>query len=264
MGKALELEPRNPSLLGIFALNCARARRYADADRALGLATALSPQWPGTYELRAELQVWWHGDLARAQAILDEASHVAGMKEGFLDARRSLALLRRDYPEVLRQIEAQEPNVRDDPAEHSALLLSRGQVQMLMGQPDLGRRSYEAARLELEKKIAQDPNDAGLHSSLGIAYAGLGRRAEAVREAKLACELAPASKDAVEALGPLDNLARVYTMVGQPGEAIAVLDDRLSRIGTRTAHWLRLEPSWDPLRSDPRFQALLKKYEVKE
>jgi len=263
MGKAVELDPRNPSLLGFFAPSCARARRYADADRALGLATALSPQWPFPYAYRAELQVWWHGDLAKAQAILEEASHVAGMKESFLDTRQWLALLRRDYPEVLRLLEAREPHVLGDPAEHSALLLSRGQVQMLMGQGDLARRSFEAARLELEKKIAQDPDDAASHSSLGIAYAGLGRRAEAVREAKLACDLAPASKDALAALDPLDNLALVYTMVGQPGEAIAVLDDRLSRMGSRTAHVLRLDPAWDPLRSDPRFQALVTKYAVK-
>ena len=264
MGKAVELDPRNPSLLGFFALNCVRARRYADADRALGLATALSPQWPTPYELRALLQVWWHGDLARAQAILEEASHVAGMKESFLDTRQLLALLRRDYPEVLRLLKEEEQQAKeDDLEEHSALLLSRGQAQVLMGQGDLARRSYEAARLELEKKIAQDPDDAGSHSSLGIAYAGLGRRAEAVREAKLACDLAPASKDALEALDPLNNLALVYTMVGQPGEAIAVLDDRLSRNGSRTAHMLRLDPAWDPLRSDPRFQALLTKYAVK-
>jgi len=263
MGKAVELDPGNPSLLGLSAPSWARARRYADADRALGLATALSPQWPFPYAYRAELQVWWHGDLAKAQAILEEASHVAGMKESFLETRQWLALLRRDYPEVLRQIEAQEPHVLDDPAKHSDLLLFRGQVQMLMGQGDLARRSYEAARVELEKKIAQDPNDAGSHSSLGIAYAGLGRREEAVREAKIGCDLMPASKDALAALDPLDSLAVVYTMVGQPGEAIAVLDDRLSRIGSRTAHTLRLDPAWDPLRSDPRFQALLKKYEVK-
>lgn len=134
---------------------------------------------------------------------------------------------------------------------------------MLMGQGDLARRSYEAARLELEKKIAQDPNDAELHGSLGIAYAGLGRHADAVREAKLGFDLAPASKDAVEGHERLVDLAQVYTMVGQPGEAIVVLEDCLSRIGSFTVHMLRLDPAWDPLRSDPRFQALLKKHEVK-
>jgi len=83
------------------------------------------------------------------------------------------------------------------------------------------------------------------------------------QEARLACDLMPASKDALAALGPLDGLAQVYTMVGQPGEAIAILDDRLSRIGSFTVPYLRLDPAWDPLRSDPRFQALLTKYAVK-
>ena len=62
----------------------------------------------------------------------------------------------------------------------------------------------------------------------------------------------------------LHDLALVYTMVGQPNEAIAKLDELLSRDGDYSAHTLRLDPSWDPLRSDPRFHALLKKYEVKE
>ncbi len=264
MGKAVELDPRNPSLLGYFGASCARVRRYADADRALGLAIALSPKWAFPYAFRAELQIWWHGDMDKAQAILDEASHVAGEQGLFLEELQWVALLRRDYQGVVRLLETQEPQVRDDPTKHSALLLSRGQVQMLMGQPDPARRSYEGARLELEQLIARSPDDADLHASLGIAYAGLGRRAEAVREAKLACNLAPASKDALVALGPLESLAAVYTMVGQPGEAIAVLDDKLSRVGSFTAHKVRLDPTWDPLRSDPRFQALLTKYAVKE
>ena len=73
----------------------------------------------------------------------------------------------------------------------------------------------------------------------------------------------PASKDALIAIMPLWQLAVVYTMVGRPVEAIATLDDLLSRSGWWTPHALRLDPTWNPLRSDPRFQALLTKYEVK-
>jgi TolB-like protein/tetratricopeptide (TPR) repeat protein len=262
--KGLELDPKNVHLLHHFGSTCVTVRRYAEADRALGLAIALSPQWDWPYPARAELQVTWHGDVAKAQAILEEASHVAGMKESFLDTRQWLALLRRDYPEVLRQIEKQEPQVRDDPATHSALLLSRGQVQMLMGQGDLARRSYEAARLEFEQLVRRAPDEPGLHRRLGIAYAGLGRRADAVREAKLGCDPMPTTKCGMPHTWCLQDLALVYTMVGQPGEAIARLDDLLSRDGDFTPHLLRLDPTWDPLRSDPRFQALLKKYEVKE
>ena len=73
----------------------------------------------------------------------------------------------------------------------------------------------------------------------------------------------PASRDAYRALYRLWDLALVYTIVGQTGEAIAQLDYVLAQTGEYTPHTLRLDPRWDPLRSDPRFQALLTKYEVK-
>jgi TolB-like protein/tetratricopeptide (TPR) repeat protein len=263
LSKALESDPKNQRLFVSFAMSCTLARRYADADGAYGLAIAMNPQ-TGPYGLRARLQLLWHGDLDKAQAILEEAEHTVGVKReelsGFWVA---IALCRRDYPETLRQIEAQEQHVRDDLEEHSSLLLDRGQVQMLMGQRDLARRSFEAARVELEQLVRRTPNGARLHVSLGITYAGLGRRAEAIREAKLGRDLIPSSEKAVGALFCLEGLALVYTMVGQPGEAIALLDDVMSRSGDMTPHRLRLNPAWDPLRSDPRFAALLKKHEIK-
>ncbi len=264
-GKALELDPRNVHLLHNFAIVCAWIRRYADADRALGQAMALSSQWSWPYQVRAELQVAWHGDVDKAQAIIEEGSQVAGVREDMGAPRRWIALLRRDYPGYLRQLEAEIGQSIDDPAEHSALVLIRGRLEMLAGQGDLARRSFEAARVELEQLVQRAPKDAELHGSLGIAYAGLGRRTEAVREARLGCEPRPQSKcNTAPRLDCLVDLALVYTMVGQPGEAIAALDELLGRSGWSTPHRLRLEPWWDPLRPDPRFQALLEKYEVKE
>jgi tetratricopeptide (TPR) repeat protein len=262
--KGFELDPKNVHLLFHFGVTCVEVRRYAEADRALGLAIALSPQWDWPYPNRAELQVQWRGDVDKAQAILEEASHVAGINESFLDTRQWLARLRRDYPATLRLLEEKEQQAKqDDLEERSAISLLRGQVQMLAGQPDLARRSYEAARVELEQLVRQTPERAGFHRSLGIACAGLGRRADAVREAKLGCDPMPTTKCGMPHTWCLEDLALVYTMVGQPGDAIAVLDNLLAQTGLVTPHQLRLDPVWDPLRSDPRFQALLTKYAVK-
>jgi len=266
MSKALEFDPKNADLLGNFGATCLLARRYAEADRAVGVAIALSPQWAEPYGWKAWLQVQWHGDVGQAQSVLDEAARVAGLQDdqqALAGWALKVALARRDYQRALRQLEAVTRPVIDSQWWYMPIPLLRGEVQMLAGQHDLARRSFEAARLELEQRVTQSPDDHRFHSSLGIAYAGLGRRVEAVREAKLGCELMPASKDALRAHFLLEDLALVYTMVGQPGEAITALGDLLARSGWVTAHVLRLDPRWDPLRSDLRFQALLTKFEVK-
>lgn len=103
----------------------------------------------------------------------------------------------------------------------------------------------------------RDPADDRFHSSLGIAYAGLRRRVEAVREARLGCELMPASKDAWRAPYRLEDLAFVYTLVGQTSDAITHLNGLLERSGWVTPHVLRLDPRCDPLRSGGRRVALL-------
>jgi len=263
--KALELDPKNAQQLYSAGGTYLLARRYADADRALGLAIALNPQSGDAYGDKASLQIAWRGDVEKAQAIVDEARTVAGLHDeahlAWLEQR--VALMRRDYSKAVRQLEVWKPVARENAWWYCPASLLRGEVQMLAGKQDLGRGSFEAARLELEQKVKQDPDDSRFHSSLGIAYAALGRRDDAVREARLGCDLMPPSKDAWRALRRVEDLAVVYTMVGQSGEAIAQLEYLLAGSGEFTPHVLRLEPKWDPLRSDPRFQALLAKYEVK-
>jgi len=263
---AAELDPKNATRLFDVGIAYGLAGRYADADRAFVRTLTLNPQWAWVYAARAWVQVLWHGDVDTAQAVLDEAGHVAGLSDdqGYLAFYTlEVALARRDYQGALRQLQAERRTAIDNQERYEPIPLLRGTVQRLAGQHDLARRSFEAARLDLEQRVRQDPDDYRHHASLGIAYAGLGRREDAVREAKLACDLMPPSKDAVRASGPVRFLAEVYTMVGRPAEAIAQLDDLLGRGGWWTPHVLRVDPRWAPLRSDPRFQALLTKYEVK-
>jgi len=262
-----DLDPKNAARVYDVGLTSILAGRYADADRALVRALSLNPKYGEVYAERAWEQLLWHGDTDKAQAVLDEADRVAGLADdvGYItEIQLRISLCRRDYSGALRLLQAETRPAIDNQDGFWPISLLRGQVLRLAGQRSLARDSFEAARPDLEKRVLQAPGDHRLRRSLGIAYAGLGRREEAVREARLACDLLPASKDALQAVNCIWELAVVLTMADRPAEAIATLDDLLGHSGWWTPQVLRLDPTWDPLRPDPKFQALLAKYEVKQ
>ncbi len=97
-----------------------------------------------------------------------------------------------------------------------------------MNENELAKKYYDEGRNILEAKIQQQPNDARFHSALGIAYAGLGRKEDAIREGKLAVELLPLTKDAMRGYCRASDLARIYVMVGEFDLAIDQIEFLLS------------------------------------
>jgi tetratricopeptide (TPR) repeat protein len=112
----------------------------------------------------------------------------------------------------------------------------------------------------LEREIQTESNNDFLYSSLGHALAFLGRKDEAVHAGEHAVELMPISKDAL--IGPdiVINLAQIYTRVGETDKALDLIDELLSIPCNLSVGLLRLDPVWDPLRDQPRFQEILEKY----
>ena len=113
----------------------------------------------------------------------------------------------------------------------------------------------------LETMIQQRPDDERLRSALGIAHAGLGRKGDAIREGELGVQLLPMSKEAWRGAHRVEDLARIYAMVGDYDAAIDRIESLLTVPSPMAVPWLRINPAWNPLRDNPRFQALLAKYE---
>ena len=137
----------------------------------------------------------------------------------------------------------------------NALLYAR--IYGYMNNKGLEQANYESARSILESKIAERPEHARFHSALGVAYAGLVRKEDAIREGKLAVELLPVSKDTMRGPYRVEDLARIYVMVGEFDAAIDQLVFLLSRPGMMSIPLLRLDPAWAPLRDHPRFKKLI-------
>ena len=131
-----------------------------------------------------------------------------------------------------------------------------------MGEPELAHASYDSARAILDKELDAHPDDHRIHRALGIAYAGLGRKDEAIREGKRAVVLFPVSKDAYAGTGPVLTLAMIYTMVGEYDAALDEIEYVLSIPSWWSVHDISLDPIWDPLRDYPRFRELLEKYAI--
>jgi tetratricopeptide (TPR) repeat protein len=120
---------------------------------------------------------------------------------------------------------------------------------------------YDSARVILLSKLREFPGDARMHSSLGIVYAGLGEKEKAIREGERGVELLPVSKEAWNGFYREVDLAKIYTMVGKYDLAIEKLDYLLSIPGELSSPYIKIDPVWKPLRSDPRFEKVLEKHQ---
>jgi serine/threonine-protein kinase len=136
-----------------------------------------------------------------------------------------------------------------------------GRIYSEKGDDVKAREHYEASLPLLEQAVAESPLDAERHMTLARVYAGVNRKADAIREGKRACEILPESKDAIDGVDLTMRLAEIYMRVDEPEQALALLDHLLSIPAGLHVEQMRVAPIWDPLRNDPRFERLLAKYE---
>jgi len=260
--KASELSPRNPSPLSEIGISLACLRDYPAAERYFDRCISLAVDQPKGYFQKAFLYWVWNGDLRAARATLENAPERAGSMWLWW-VRYFQEFLERDYRGALSPL-ASVPSDMIEMAEISyPKVLLAAECYRMMDKAELAHAAYDSARALLEVNVKEMPDDYRYHSALGWAYAGLGRKDEAVREGKLAVELMPVSKDALNSLDILEALGRIYIMVGEYETALDVIDYQLSIPGWLSVSLLRIDPRYDPLHDHPRFKALLEKYEKK-
>jgi tetratricopeptide (TPR) repeat protein len=120
--------------------------------------------------------------------------------------------------------------------------------------------SYVEARVKAEKAVQESPEDGPRHALLGLIYAGLGRCEDAKAEVKRAVDQLPETKDAFDGPILVISRARIHKLCRDLDNALALLERSLQTPSGVTIHELRLDPVWDPIRADPRFQQMLEKF----
>ena len=261
--RAFQLAPRESDK----ALNLARTyqamRRYADAARTLDYAIAIEPTNYGFVLERGRLFIEWQGALDSLESALDRIPAGVDLGARTVIARMELALFRRQPREALAALKAARPGLLEgnDVIGASWLLLRSGQAHAMLADAANARRDYDAARVMLERAIAAvekvGDESFDLRCNLSLAYAALGWKQQAVAESQRTHEILPEWKDAWAGFGRRRDAAEVFARVGDHDAALALLERQVTTPAGVSVENLKLDPRWDPLRSDPRFQRLL-------
>ncbi len=197
------------------------------------------------------------GNLEQARARLERLPpHVLTDYNWYL-----LGMLERNYQELLDRLSSTPFEAFQESQFYIPIDLARAAVYHAMGEDSLMKIRAESARLELERLISERGEDTRLYAPLGLAYAYLGRKDDAIREGRRAANLYPVSQDAFEGVRYVINLARIYAVVGEHEKALDQLEYLLSiPCGNNfSVHIMELDPIWDPLRDHPRFIQLIEK-----
>ena len=133
----------------------------------------------------------------------------------------------------------------------------KAEMYRFQDRAQLERAYLDSARTMLESRVRTQPDEPNFHSRLGLVYARLGLKNEAVREGQTAVKLLPVSREAFRGANLLAALAMIYATVGMRDEAIEQLKYLLSIPSQVSPGLLRDDPRWDMLRGDERFEKLV-------
>ena len=248
------IDPRSGAVANVLGQALLWLRRYPEALPAYNRAIELRPRDLQTIEGKAMVYLA-QSDLAGARNVLaaapkdpDPTSYVAFIAT-FWDL---FWVLEPDQQSLLLRL---TPRPFDDDIGNWGLALAA--THYIRG--DLARaRAYgDSARAGLEQQLKAAPEDGSRHVLLGVALAYMGRKADAIREGEHGLALQPVSKDAFSGAYNQHQLARIYIILGEPDKALDRLEPLLKIPYYLSPGWLRIDPTFAPLRGNPRFERLV-------
>ena len=253
---AIQLDPRNAGLFeGVLGYTLQFTRRYPEALAAFRQALSLTPDFVRDHADIGWTYVMWKGRFDTLRAALG-AVPLAILPEHHLQA-----LLRgRQADSLLGALRAIGDNVSGLQELYATRATYAAWAHLLRGDSAAAHSAFDSAQAELEALERANPDDWRQHGARGLALAALGRRSDALREARWLEQSELYRRDKFGGTWAAEARAEILVRAGETGAALDEIERLLRGPGRVTVYWLQCDPAMDPIRSDSRFQALLAKY----
>jgi serine/threonine-protein kinase len=262
--KAATLDPKNTDVLNNLAFSYMALRNFEAADKTFDSVTAVAPQLFQAPVMKGFVAALWKGDLSVAEKEFASIPSKPDPDSLMTMGRVWILRLQRKFPEALEVLQKfrGETLSNTTTAPYPKAFLE-GEIYRLQGDEAKARAALEQARVVSDQLLRAAPDDPARHGQHGLILAALGQKQEAITEGKKAVELLPESQDALDGPKVTAMLAEIYACTGEFDEAFRLLDHLLAVPSGLTVPVFKLDPAWDPLRKDPRYQALIDKYTAK-
>jgi TolB-like protein/Flp pilus assembly protein TadD len=265
--KAAALDPKSVWPLQNLFFNYEMTRDYAAANKTLDRGLALEPNSFTLWGLKAKLAVEEKGDLSVAEKKVAEFAKMPLEKKNLTElheVRIKLLVVQRKFAEALQAIESiKDEEISNLPGALLGKYLEIGWLKTELNDEEGARAALRKGKQLAEERVAANPQKPEYRCHLAYALARLDEKAAAAEQVRRAMELLPESKDAFTGPQITQQAAEVYAIIGDNNRAFELLDGLLTRPTGFTVQLLKLDPIWDSLRDDPRFDQLLTKYGAK-
>src|SRR5882762_2772907 len=262
--KAAALDPKNVGILCNLGYSYMAQRNFEAADKIFDRAIVAEPQSLQAAGMKAAVAVQSTGDLSAVEKQFSSVPPEADPAGLITWIRVGILTLERKFPEALQVVQQfRGETLATATTAPCPKAFLEGMLYRYQNDDEKARIAHDHARAVAEKLVREAPQDSARHGQLGVMLAALGQKEEAINEGKRAVELLPESQDAFDGPQGTASLAQIYAWTGEFDEAFRLVDHLLDVPNGLTVPMLKLEPIWDPLRKDPRYQALIDKYSPK-
>ena len=260
-----KIDPQNPNIVRNLVFTNTAMRRWPEAARAADRLRAMAPDSVVGKIQRGYVDLYWKGTTAELKSQLAQIPANVDPDGVVTSCRWEAAMIDRDFAaaeQALKRTPLDAVDYLNGGATPKSFLF--GCIALARGDDTAAKTNFDTARVIFENAVKESPDSAERHANLGLLYAFMGRKEEAIREGRRAVELKPESKDAYDGALMQAYLALIYARVGERDLSLPLIERLLKTPGavdsadySITVNDLRKRWEWDPIRHDARFQKLI-------